>query len=358
MFVVLGGLINLMEICILPEANAALHRMSQCNQRDVCVLPAVRLELQTIHECQEPQSMSKTFNSRGTSFQKSSRRINARVYLPVLLGLFCMVMSLAAGLLLKQGRLQAESKFDVPVYSEIQRPMTRIEVLVPTREVQGGATLTPDMFRPVSLPESQVGRNAIRSFTEVQGFYARTLLIPEQPLLKEYLTPVKPASDVISAIPDGFRAVTIRVDERTGVEGWARAGARVDIVWSSKLNGKPMISVIVENAKVLSAERQVSPQPEEGKEQAPIPTTVTLLVAAEDANRIQLATVSGSMSLSLRGLNDNKSNKVVPLTIDDLLREGRPVSAEDAPRVMLSIKGGKGDRVGYTLKDGQLVPLN
>lgn len=302
--------------------------------------------------------MSKVYSHRSGSFNHGRKKPSVRRFFPVLLGLFCMVMSLAAGILLKQGRVQAEAKLSqVPVFVEAQRPISRVQVLVPSIEIPSGSALAPEMFRTVSLPETQVGRSAIHSFSEVQGFYARSLLIPEQPLLKEYLTPVKPSSDVISSIPEGFRAVTIRVDERTSVEGWARAGARVDVVWSSRLEGKPMISVIVENAKILSAERQVSPQAEEGQEQVAIPTTVTLLVDTEDASRIQLASVSGSMSLSLRGGNDSKSNRVAPLTIDDLLAEGRPAEEDAQPRAMLSIKGGKGNRVGYTLKDGQLVAL-
>jgi pilus assembly protein CpaB len=290
----------------------------------------------------------------------STTRVRRKVYLPVLFGLFTLVLGLSAALLVRQGRARADADIvsRVPVTVVMNQPLSRIEVLVPALEVTAGSSLRPEMFRTKSILEGQAILGAIRNFREIEGFYAKTLLIPDQPLNREYLTPIKPLSDVISAIPEGFRAVTIRVDERTGVEGWARAGARVDIVWSSSINGKPTISVIVENAKILSAERQVGAAPENADGQpAPIPTTVTLLVQAEDANRIQLAGVSGTMSLSLRGATDNKANKTVPLTIDDLLAQGRPVDPNEQPRVMLSVKGSTGEKVGYTFTDGALVAV-
>lgn len=291
---------------------------------------------------------------------RSKSRVSPRVYVPVLLGLFSMVMSLSAALLLRQNRVQAEAKVSqTPVNVVIDQPLSRVEILVPRIEIASGTSLTPEMFEVKSVLEKEAIRNGIHSPVEVQGFFAKALLVPGQPISRDYLTPVKPASEVIGEIPEGYRAVTIRVDERTSVEGWARAGARVDVVWSSRLDGKPMISVIVENAKVLSAERQINPQPEnQDNKPAPIPTTVTLLVAAEDANRIQLASVSGSMSLSLRGGNDSKANKSVPLTIDDLLATGKPVAQPDQPRVVLSVKGKQGERTSYALQGGELVAIH
>ncbi len=298
--------------------------------------------------------------SKGTftnpAFDRHPRKLPPRVYVPILFGLFSMVMALSAALFLRQGKVSAEAAITRnPVTVVINQPIARVEVLVPKMEVISGSVLSADMFRTISLPESQVNRSAIRSFSEIDGFFAKTLLVPEQPLTRDFLTPIKPASDVISEIPEGFRAVTIRVDARTSVEGWARAGARVDVVWSSVVNGKPTISVIVENAKILSAERQIAPPAENNNgEPAPMPTTVTLLVQADDASRIQLASVSGSMSLSLRGLTDNTANKTIPLTTDDLFANGKAIDLTGRPRVMLSVRSKEGEKVGYTLLDGEL----
>ncbi|MCB0310477.1 MAG: hypothetical protein KDD42_04545, partial [Bdellovibrionales bacterium] len=86
--------------------------------------------------------------------------------------------------------------------------------------------------------------------------------------------------------------------------------------WSSKIKGRPGVKVIVQNAKVLSAERQTAEQVKPG---APIPSTVTLLVVAKDAAKIQLASTTGSLSLSLRGDTDNIGTAVDEITINDLL---------------------------------------
>lgn len=293
------------------------------------------------------------------SFGRPRSRLPRRVYLPVLVGLFSMVVSLAATIFVRQGRLQAESKAEIPVQKVVaEKPMSRVSVIMPRHEIAAGTTLTQDMFDVVQLPANEVRADSFHSVAEIQGFYAKALLLPGQVMTRDYLTPVKPSSEVIGEIPEGFRAVSIRVDERTSVEGWARAGARVDVVWSSKVNGEPMISVIVENAKILSAERQVNPQQNvKADKPTPIPTTVTLLVAADDANRIQLASVSGSMSLSLRGNNDSKTTRAVPITVEDLLASGKPAAPTDRPRVVLSVRGKQGDRVSYAYDKGQLVAV-
>jgi pilus assembly protein CpaB len=218
-----------------------------------------------------------------------------------------------------------------------------VTVLVPSREVSAGSLLDPSMFRAEQRPEVSVATiRVIKDFEEIKNYYARTLLVRGQPLHQELITKVRPLNAITTNIPEGYRAVTISVDARTGVMGFAQPGARVDVVWASRIRDKPGVTVIVQNAKVLSAERQTRT---DGVEmEGPIPSTITLLVSTEDAAKIQLASTTGAMSLSLRGDEDNKGMPVGrSITIDDLLGGTREEVAPRGPQVTVRSDNGKSE---------------
>ena len=120
-------------------------------------------------------------------------------------------------------------------------------------------------------------------------------------------------------IPEGYRALTITVDGRTGVEGFAKPGTIVDVLWfHSDSRGRQRVVTIVSQAKVLSVGGETN---EEGKQVAVVKSTnATLLVTAKQAKVIELARNLGTLSLSLVGQKENSAeNKEEPVTIQDVL---------------------------------------
>ncbi|MCS6962275.1 MAG: Flp pilus assembly protein CpaB [Deltaproteobacteria bacterium] len=225
-----------------------------------------------------------------------------------------------------------------------------VSVLVPIRDIQVGEQLTTALFRFEKRAASTVPQGTILKPEEIQNKFARVPLAMGMMVNSEHLIDVKPTNLITANIPEGYRAVTIRVNETSSVEGWARPGANVDVLWVSSINGKQGLTTIVENAKVLSAERQIDPN---AQGSATVPSTVTLLVTSQDAAKIQLASTTGTLSLLLRGDNDLSSTGVKSaITVDDLL--GRPQIKEN------KIERGEGlVKIGneeYYLVDGQLVP--
>ena len=270
----------------------------------------------------------------------------------ILVGLVLFIISGGvAFLLIQSGKKGAPVASNQPVaVVEPVAPMKMVEVLVPIQEVQAGSALEPRMFRSESRPQVGVSERAVRGFDEIQGSYARSLIVPGQPLHKEYITTIRPANVLTAKIPEGFRAVTIRTDSLTSVGGFARPGARVDVNWSTRVNGSPAIIPIVENAEVLSADSQTTNQDVTA---GVVPNTVTLLVTAEDAKKIQLASTSGSLSLSLRGDADSQATQGRgEVTIPDLL--GRPVAREKVKNEGAVIVDGK----KFYLVNGQLLPAD
>ena len=232
-----------------------------------------------------------------------------------------------------------------------------VDILVPVQLIESGVALEPTMFRFESRPKVGLSQRIVRSFDEIQGYYARSIIPPDQPLHGDYITKVKPNSSVTANIPEGYRAVTIRVDARSSVEGWARPGAKVDVVWATTIRGDPAVTTIVQNAKVLSAERQTDSNGQGASSngaQVALPSTVTLLVTAQDAAKIQLASTSGTLSLSLRGDVDVKqTDSTRSLTIKDLLG-GANGEMDTKKEGVVRVKKADGKYEEYYLKDGKL----
>lgn len=202
------------------------------------------------------------------------------------------------------------------------------QVLIPLQQIAPGTKLEPGLFRVETRSSVGLSARIIKGLDEIQGMYARSSIPVDQPLHSEYLTNVRPISAISSGIPEGFRAVTIRVDARSSVEGWARPGARVDVVWATSINGEQVVKTIVSNVKVLSAERltdaDVKAQGQAGATVG-VPNTVTLLVSVDDANKIQFASLTGSLSLNLLGDVGSNSTPQNNSTIkmEDLIQGGK-----------------------------------
>lgn len=223
-----------------------------------------------------------------------------------------------------------------------------VSVLVPAQDISTGTPLEYRLFRKETRPQVGVSDRVIQNFEEIKGHYARTLIVKGQPLNRELITAVRPINELTAEIPEGFRAVTIGVDIRTSVEGFVRPGARVDVVWASRIRGKPSITTIVENAKVLSAERQTRANVAESV----VPNTVTLLVTVRDAQKIQLATTTGKLNLSLRGDADTGAGTSAgSITLDDLIGGTRERKVQENVEGTVTVGGEK-----WLLVDGKLKP--
>jgi Flp pilus assembly protein CpaB len=142
------------------------------------------------------------------------------------------------------------------------------------------------------------------------------------------------------------------VDETTSVEGWARSGAKVDVVLISTVNGRGTATIIVQNAKVLSGG---GPQKEKSGSQAQaVSGTVTLMVTVEEAAKIQLASSTGILSLTLRGDEDTiESINNASISIDSILagEQGPSKPAEIPSEGKIKIDGRE-----FLIVRGKLVP--
>jgi pilus assembly protein CpaB len=98
-----------------------------------------------------------------------------------------------------------------------------------------------------------------------------------------------------------MRAVSIRVDDVSGVAGFILPGDRVDVMLTRRLEGTAPDSslatdIILQNVLVLGID-QLSDQ---DREKPVVARTATVAVTPEDAQKLALAQQAGTLGLALR----------------------------------------------------------
>lgn len=177
-----------------------------------------------------------------------------------------------------------------------------LSIPVPASFVPTGTKVKDIRFRNMAFPRHQVPDGALHSVSEFLEAVTLAPLPANLPLFKDNFSLVAGAKNpVIERIPSGMRAMTLRVDATSSVEGWAGSGSTVDVL----LVEKDRTTVIAERIKVLSAERSVSPV--EGASAPHVPSTVTVLVTQEQCLAINTAIPRGKIAFALRSLTDEEN---------------------------------------------------
>lgn len=223
-----------------------------------------------------------------------------------------------------------------------------VDCLVATDKIEPGTPLDPSRFKKETRPVISGGAAVVTSFEKLRGAYAASFIAAGQPLLADYMTSKAPVNEIQANIPEGFRAVSVSVDDVSNVEGWVRAGAKVDVMLASQVSNKPVITLLAQNAKVLSTGKVGGRGGKGGGS-----TTITVMVTVDEATKIQLASSAGVMSLALRGDEDTvetADNQTV--TLDAVFGLATPQAFSGPAREGRITFGGR----NYLIIGGKLVP--
>lgn len=148
--------------------------------------------------------------------------------------------------------------------------------------------------------------------TKLIGMVVRNPVTAGQPLTRGTLVGPQDRGFLAAALGPGMRAVTVAVNETSGVAGFVFPGDRVDIVLTQEVDSpgsdEPDLKAsetIVRNVRVLATDQRVDSKGEDGKPLVKTFTNVTLEVTPRLAEKIAVAGKVGSLSLTLRSLADN-----------------------------------------------------
>lgn len=204
------------------------------------------------------------------------------------------------------------------------------QVVVAAEGLKVGAKLAAIDLRMVDYPASSIPEGAFHSIPELEG---RGVVLPiekNEPVLSSKLAADKAGAGLPTLIPNGMRAVSVKVNEVISVAGFVVPGTRVDVMLTGypaeRTPGQVMTTTVLENVEVLAAGQKLE-RDEAGKPQTV--TVITLLVSLDDAQKLTLAASEGKIQLALRNPLDIEQEKPFAVKNLALYRASAPAPAPE-----------------------------
>lgn len=184
-------------------------------------------------------------------------------------------------------------------------------VVVAKTEISLGEKITADQLTLVPIPNASAPDGAFRKLEQVVGRVAIMPIGVRETITNLKLAPAGMGGGLSAVIPEGYRAMTVKVDDVVGVSGFIMPGSYVDvvaiIVSASQQNGEPISKIVLQNIKVLASGPKID-SPENQREPTSV-KAVTLQVTPEQAEKLVLAANEGKLQLVMRNYSDQEDTQ-------------------------------------------------
>jgi pilus assembly protein CpaB len=216
------------------------------------------------------------------------------------------------------------------VQTRLQPRAETTGVVVAAQKVALGARLTEKDLTLAPWPKTNPLEGAFQDPKVLVGRAVLVSMQPNEPILESRLAPKEGGAGLQAVIPDGMRAVSIQVNDITGVAGFVGPGTRVDLILTGTPKGadETASKIVLENLQVLAAGQNVQ-QDANGKPQTV--GVVTLLLTPDQAQKVTLATTDGTIRLALRNPLD-QAIVDPPATPRSVLYRGSTGKVEALPK--------------------------
>jgi pilus assembly protein CpaB len=237
-------------------------------------------------------------------------------------GLILIGLSLILGLAV----LFVVQRNQAPPSAPPPQVQSTLSIVVAAAPIAFGDHLAATNLRLVPWPQDALPIGAFKSLDDLTGKgedrVALDSIAPGEPILETKISGKGGRATLSSVIAKNMRAVTLRVDDTTGVAGFVLPNDRVDVMLTrTETSGKKATDILLQNVKVLAID-QVSQTPGGDKQAADKPMVakvVTLEVTPVDAEKLTLAQQIGTLSLALRNYASLHEVQTRGFSADDLL---------------------------------------
>lgn len=235
-------------------------------------------------------------------FQKIINKLNdmrpRQLLLMAVAAAALMFMAIVAG-------INTMSKDKVVVVPEERPPETKVAVVVAKQNIAPRTRIQESMLQMKDLPEEMVPEGAIKSFDEVKDVQLKVSIFAGDVLTIQKVFAESGDEGFTGNIPPDCRAVSISVNDVTGVAGFAKPGDRVDLLLVEKGKHSATTNLLLQNVPLLSINQDVGQTPTVGENGVPVaaitnPSIATFALRPEDALKLISASKLGEIYLSLR----------------------------------------------------------
>lgn len=217
----------------------------------------------------------------------------------------------AAGLaLLLAGGAGLQHWFEARLQQE--RATGTTTIIVARHALDQGSAIGGLDWRAVSWPAESVPEDAILDASGLEGRVLAASLQAGEPILMAKLAPVGAMTGLVQRLRPGHRALSVKVNEASGVNGFVQPGHRVDVIAhlpgvgasgiGALARSEEAVSLtVLQDLAVLAVDREASTEQAKPRQTA----VVTLAVTPLEAERLEHARSAGTISLVLRADGDH-----------------------------------------------------
>lgn len=198
-----------------------------------------------------------------------------------------------------------------------------VPVVVAKQRIPAKSTVNDQMVEIRELPSKYLIDQAAVDIKEVIGKTVKSEILPGEQVLRDKLVKDKDTSDGLAyLVQPGKRAVTIAVNEVSGLAGQIMPGDRIDIMGTFDYQGV-LTTLVLQNIPVLSVGQTTdaaSVKGQDGKKVLPA-TTLTLMVAPEQMQPLVLCSENATIRLALRSAADQSTLSLPVTRISNLVNQ-------------------------------------
>lgn len=195
-------------------------------------------------------------------------------------------------------------------------------IVVAKVEIPLGARIIPEQLTTVQVPSNTLPDGAFDAENKVTGRITITRIGPHEPITSNRLASEGTMAGLAAIIPEGYRAMTVKIDDETGVAGFILPGTAVDVLAVINPPGNasqdPISKIVLQNIKVL-ANGQNLDQPADEREAKSV-RNVTLQVTPEQAEKLALSSFDGKLQLAMRNSADQGDQQTMGVNKRTLLQ--------------------------------------
>ncbi len=230
------------------------------------------------------------------------------------------------------GKLRSKAKVSTSAIIQDIQP-----VVVAAFDLAPGTALTKRMITILNIePRKVIEKDMMKvvpflkkslpdgCFSDISVLEGRVLIFPvnaNEPIFESRLAPITIQTGGIAAvISPKKRAMSVRVNKVTGMSGLIHPGNRVDVivaVTKEEKGGSSVAKTVLENIPILATGAELMAGKDREK-----PTEVeviTLEVTPEEAEKIALASIQGTIHVALRNFTDSADVFTKGITVPALL---------------------------------------
>ena len=184
-----------------------------------------------------------------------------------------------------------------------------------------GSKIVAEQIMVVQFPKESTPDGAYDSPEKLAGRVAVVNIAAREPITESRLAAEGTAAGLAAIIPEGYRAMTVKVDDAAGISGFIQPGTLVDVVVTIDPEGiarqDPISKIVLQNIKVLASGQNID-KPENEREATSV-KAVTLQVTPEQAEKLALASSEGKLQLVMRSQIDQGDEKTTGINKRNLL---------------------------------------